>query len=349
MQKQNNQHYLKNRTLLKNIHLSKSSYTWYVDDNHKNTKYRDHDIILCDDETYQECRTQIMLQMINRKRYESGKNRTSIVSEDELKKIDQEDMEYNLSKIVRFQDTLTEHLEYIIKLGYHNKRLYEQGKKRVKEITQEEQDNINIEDCVIRVYSYSHIPFDENKKVYKKVSDKYVSLNFPPYQHYVYKNGKFELVALSHHNSKKEFSTKHGQINNELALGIMLICSRYAQSHNWRGYSYAEDMQSHAILQLTQVGLQFNELFSENVFAYYTQSIKNAFTIVFNDEKKSQTTRDNLLIEQMKSPSWTRQLEMELSSSEHWNDILEKQLNSDVTDIDVENYNSEQDNTTEEL
>ena len=65
--------------------------------------------------------------------------------------------------------------------------------------------------------------------------------------------------------------------------------------------------------------------------------------LFFNQEKIAQTTRDNLLIEQMKSPSWTRQLEMELSSAEHWNDVLEKQLNSDVTDVSIEKYKEEND------
>lgn len=338
-----NQHYLKNRTLLKNLHLSKASYTWYEDGTMKTTKYRDYDIILCDPETYEECKNQIILQMINRKRYNSGKNRTSNISEEELDKLDDDDIEESVSKIIKFDESgFTDEVIYNIKLGYHNKRLYESNKNRVKEITQEEQDVINLEDCVIRVYTFSHIPLDE-KKIYKKVADKYVPLNFPPYKHYVLHNGKLHCVAMSHYNKNKEFSTTHGQINNDHAMGILLICSRYAQSHNWRGYSYAEDMQGHAVVQLTQVGLQFNELFSENVFAYYTQSIKNAFTIIFNQEKIAQTTRDNLLIEQMKSPSWTRQLEMELSSAEHWNDVLEKQLNSDVTDVSIEKYKEEND------
>ncbi len=66
-------------------------------------------------------------------------------------------------------------------------------------------------------------------------------------------------------------------------------------------------MQSQALLQLSQIGLQFDESKSDNPFAYYTAAITNSFTRILNIEKKNQNIRDDLLeLAQMK-PSSTRQ------------------------------------------
>ena len=61
-----------------------------------------------------------------------------------------------------------------------------------------------------------------------------------------------------------------------------------------------------AILQLSQIGLQFNEAKSNNPFAYYTAAVNNSFTRVLNLEKRSQNIRDDLLEEAGLNPSHTR-------------------------------------------
>jgi hypothetical protein len=70
-------------------------------------------------------------------------------------------------------------------------------------------------------------------------------------------------------------------------------------------------MKGQALLQLSHMGLQFDEYKSDNPFSYYTASVSNSFTRVFNLEKKSQDLRDDLLIDSGASPSFTRQLELE--------------------------------------
>jgi len=77
------------------------------------------------------------------------------------------------------------------------------------------------------------------------------------------------------------------------------------------GNTYIDEMKSQALLQLSQVGLQFDESRSEtpNPFAYYTQTITNSFMRILNIEKKNQTIRDDILIMHGSSPSWTRQTE----------------------------------------
>jgi len=66
-------------------------------------------------------------------------------------------------------------------------------------------------------------------------------------------------------------------------------------------------MKGQAILQLSHIGLQFDESKSENPFAYYTAAVTNSFTRILNVEKKSQNIRDDLLEEAGLTPSSTRQ------------------------------------------
>ena len=88
---------------------------------------------------------------------------------------------------------------------------------------------------------------------------------------------------------------------------FLKLCKRYATRANWRGYTANDEMQSQALLQLSQIGLQFDESKSDNPFAYYTAAITNSFTRILNIEKKNQNIRDDLLeLAQMK-PSSTRQ------------------------------------------
>jgi hypothetical protein len=98
-------------------------------------------------------------------------------------------------------------------------------------------------------------------------------------------------------------------------LGKMYIklSERYAQRSNWRGYTYVEEMRGQAVLQLSQIGLQFDESKSENPFAYYTAAVTNSFTRVLNLEKKNQNIRDDLLEIAGLTPSLTRQTQAEFA------------------------------------
>lgn len=73
------------------------------------------------------------------------------------------------------------------------------------------------------------------------------------------------------------------------------------------GNTYNEEMRGQALLQLSQIGLQFDESKSQNPFAYYTAAITNSFTRVLNIEKKMQNIRDDILEENGLNPSYTRQ------------------------------------------
>lgn len=180
--------------------------------------------------------------------------------------------------------------------------------------------HVKEEDVVIRVYTYDHIPDDPDRKSSPKtVADTKVKLNFIPFTHYrLDDNGKWKLVGKSHWQGGMEngnFSLIHGKITNKLALMYMKLCQRYGSRGNWRGYTYNDEMQSQALLQLSQIGLQFDESKSANPFAYYTAAITNSFTRVLNVEKKHQNIRDDILQEAGYNPSYTRQIEDQMKQN----------------------------------
>lgn len=172
-------------------------------------------------------------------------------------------------------------------------------------------DTISADDLVYRVMTFEHIPLAPGrKKNPKSEADKYVKLNFFPFKHYIIENGEAKEVGRSHYK-KGKFSADHGSITNKLAKMFILMTNKYAQRSNWRGYTYLDEMKGQALLQLSQMGLQFDELQSDNPFSYYTMSLQNSFTRVLNLEKKNQELRDDLLIDSGASPSFSRQLAIE--------------------------------------
>ena len=139
----------------------------------------------------------------------------------------------------------------------------------------------------------------------------HMRVNFPPFWHYRLDEDKNPvLVGKSHWKGDLEtgeFSKDHGNMTRKLATMFMKLCERYATRSNWRGYTYNEEMRGQALLQLSQIGLQFDESKSQNPFAYYTAAITNSFTRILNIEKKNQNIRDDILEMNGLNPSWTRQ------------------------------------------
>ena len=188
-------------------------------------------------------------------------------------------------------------------------------------------------DIVFRIMTWEHVPVDhaKSKKAraqlinnddenpvteYDDTQDiaattKYTKVNFPPFYHYkINENGETYCVGKSHWQGDLEtgkFCRDHGTMTNKLAHMFMKLCERYATRSNWRGYTYNDEMRSQALLQLSQIGLQFDESKSQNPFAYYTAAITNSFTRVLNIEKRNQNLRDDILEMNGLTPSYTRQ------------------------------------------
>ena len=196
---------------------------------------------------------------------------------------------------------------------------------------------VSITDVVFRVMTWDHVPIDDVKQrkadakaqedyedelaeteydlppIQIRAPAKYVKVNFPPFQHYrVSEDLTPVLVGRSHWLGDLEsgtFSRDHGAMTPKLAHMFVKLCERYATRSNWRGYTYNDEMRSQALLQLSQIGLQFDESKSQNPFAYYTAAITNSFTRVLNIEKRNQNIRDDILEMNNYNPSYTRQNE----------------------------------------
>lgn len=175
-------------------------------------------------------------------------------------------------------------------------------------------------DVVFRIMTHDHIPLEPGrKKTPKTRGDHHRKCNFPPFQHFKFNSedgaDKNDLVCVGKSHWRGDIETGEfcldGSITKKLAKSYMLLCERYSMRFNWRGYTYVDEMRSQALLQLSQIGLQFDESKSQNPFAYYTAAIDNSFTRILNIEKKNQMIRDDLLIEYGSSPSFTRQFEHE--------------------------------------
>ena len=167
------------------------------------------------------------------------------------------------------------------------------------------------QDLVFRIMTFDHIPLNNTrKKNPKTLADHRDKVNFPPFQHWKFnENDILVCVGKSHWKGDLEtgkFNKDHGQITNTLARMYIKLCERYATRGNVRGYTYNDEMKGQAILQLTQIGLQFDESKSNNPFAYFTAAVTNSFVRIINIEKRSQNIRDDLLEINGMNPSYSR-------------------------------------------
>jgi hypothetical protein len=180
---------------------------------------------------------------------------------------------------------------------------------------------ITKEELIFRIMTFDHIPEEKGrKKNPKTVADTKVKLNFPPYQHFKF-DDKDNLICVgkSHWTGGMEngnFTLRGGTATEKLARMWMKLCDRYATRGNVRGYTYNDEMRGQAILQLAQIGLQFDESKSDNPFAYYTAAVTNSFVRVINIEKRNQNIRDDILEMNDMSPSYTRQMQGEFERQE---------------------------------
>jgi hypothetical protein len=290
--------YLNNRDILKEIHASKNSYCSFAKPEH-----HQYDIIID---------------------YENNDNL-------------QRSLEYaSQSEVIQRAKELRAH------------RTNQQATDGVK-ITAHDIDTL---DLVFRIMSWDHIPLspkEPRKTIKKKKAQDIIEfdneedslfeeleevnrslakdmglddmvhsrVNFPPFQHFkIDSDGSFYCVGKSHWQGDLftgEFSKDHGQITDKLARMYLKLCEKYAMRFNWRGYTYNDEMRGAAILQLTYVGLRFNEAKSANPFAYYTAAINNSFCRVLNTEKRNQNIRDDIMEMNGLQPSWSRQHSAEIA------------------------------------
>jgi len=267
--------YLNNRDILKEIHYSKNTYCSYLDP----ATDHQYDIILPS------------VSKINQKTIaEARRNRAA-------RQTKESGVEVNEKKIPNtdlvFRIMTWEHIPKVPK-----KTTKAAAKKRTIE----------------NILDLEEPPIEESLDdplIEPMLDPVHARVNFPPFFHYRVNEHKIPyIVGKSHWKGDLEtgeYNREHGQMTRKLAMMFMKLCERYATRSNWRGYTYNEEMRGQALLQLSQIGLQFDESKSQNPFAYYTAAITNSFTRILNIEKKNQNIRDDILEMNGLNPSWSRQ------------------------------------------
>lgn len=295
-----NTNYLNNKDLLIEIHKSKNTYCEYDDPMYANFDAIIYDLdVLIDDDI---CTNYFGNWDI------TYKETTSIKKEIE-------------SKILIEATTV-------------DKWLYSLRVKRVDKAKKEDPastlviEDVMISDLVFRYMTFNHIPENldwPEGKIKKKPADGFVKINFPPFQHIVLENGMPRCVGLSHYKNR-EFCSDHGRITNELGKMYMLLVEKISKKGNWRNYTYIDEMRSSSLVQLSQVGLQFDEGRAQipNPFAFYTTVVSNSFKQVLNSEKKNRKIRDELIEMEGETPSFSRQMEEEYKTSKDFYDVKRK-------------------------
>jgi hypothetical protein len=131
-------------------------------------------------------------------------------------------------------------------------------------------EDFPLEEVVVRLMTYSHIPAnpngDPNKA--KTTADLHMKVNFPPFQHYVYENDSWRCVGKSHWRNG-EFSVTHGRMTNRLGAMFMKLAEKYGTRGNWRGYCIDENTQA-----LTQRGwLGIDEITTDDMIYSYEDGL----------------------------------------------------------------------------
>jgi hypothetical protein len=267
--------YLNNRDILKEIHLSKNTYCSFRDRNNDHQ----YDIILPN------------VSRINQRTVaEARRNRAARLARETGEAVNEKRIAY--TDLV-FRVMTWEHIPH--------------APRKISKVSAKKR---SIED----IMGFDDLPAEDPLEdlVEEPVLDPtHVRVNFPPFFHYRLDEQRVPyIVGKSHWQGDLEhghYSRDHGDMTRRLAEMFMKLCERYATRSNWRGYSYNEEMRGQALLQLSQIGLQFDESKSQNPFAYYTAAITNSFTRILNIEKKMHNIRDDILEMNGLNPSWSRQ------------------------------------------
>lgn len=157
---------------------------------------------------------------------------------------------------------------------------------------QEQTEVIDIEEAI------SEIPDDVVEEIIELVDNSAIEQVATPTKPGVYVTNKALLAEF-------KLSREKGEMTKELAKMVMLICERYARRGSYASYTYNEDLQSFALMNLVKSWKSFNPEKSQNPFAYFTSCIHNSFLQYLNQERKHRNIRDALLVENGLDPSYT--------------------------------------------
>ena len=172
------------------------------------------------------------------------------------------------------------------------------------------------ERIVYRVMTNKHIPY----------SIKDSALNFKPFKHFIKIDGNLIEVGRSHWQGSIEnghFSMAHGRITNSLGEKFMIMVKNFSRRANWRDYSYRDEFENVALLNLVKDGLNFNVYKTNlgigpnppNPFSYYTQMMYTSFLRVLKHEKALAQHRSRVMQDNGYDPSFSDQIDYEMEQN----------------------------------
>lgn len=125
---------------------------------------------------------------------------------------------------------------------------------------------------------------------------------------------------LSNKELMAEFkkSKEQNRMTDRFAHMMQLLVYRISKKGNFASYTYLDDMRSYAILMLMNTWHKFDPEKSENCFAYYTTCITNSYVQVLNQEKRQRMIRDELMVKNGLTPSYSYQNEHASSNNDDY-------------------------------
>jgi len=308
-----NRYYLKNADMYREMQKSKLSYCCYDKEN-----YDGHFDLIVED--YSMITPNMLKSYFNKKN--SGDSVIIRIMTDEHIKDFEENGEINL-RIFK----MTPFKHFIFKKDDVMKCLEEfsSNEELIKNIELEITSLKNIikeNDRYIRsnkLFKEKQVPYKEkNKKLaeeVKELKEKIKELS-KQFSENIMKYGK--EILRSHWSGDSietgHFDVSQGQLSEGLVIMIMMLVSKYARSSNWASYTFRDDMESAALLQLYDTALKFEEVKGNNVFAYLTQTASNKFTAILNSEKTQRRIKSKLMQEAGYNPTYNEQIDFEMKN-----------------------------------
>lgn len=322
-------YFLKNSALYEEMQKSKLTYCCYDKEN-----YDGHFNIIVED--YSMITPNVLKSYFNKKN--SGDNVIIRVITDEHVKEFEKNGELNLQdfKMMPFKHFLF-NKEDVIKCLEENTS----NEEKIKEISQKIEslkEIIKENDKSIRFNKLNKIkqePYKlKNKELKEEIStlkDEIKELS----KHFSESLMTYGKEVLRSHWSGDSIETGHfdvsqGSLSEGLVIMIMMLVSKYARSGNWASYTFRDDMESAALLQLCDTALKFEETKGNNVFAYLTQIASNKFTAILNAEKTQRKIKSKLMQKAGYDATYNEQIDFEMKLRAE-----ELGLSDDDNDIEI--------------
>lgn len=129
------------------------------------------------------------------------------------------------------------------------------------------------------------------------------------------------------------FDISQGYLTEDLVYMIIKLVQQYAKSGNWVGYTYLDDMQGSALVHLCDVALKFEEIITNNVFAYFTSIASNKFKATLNMEKNQSKIKSRMLQDAGYNPTFNEQIDAtfkQIMYDDDGNEIIIEDCGSDM-------------------